>query len=177
MKKLLAYQGKIKILHQYLGKESKEKSVEKPEKGVATFGDTDLDEGLMNQEAVEILNKLKLTLPSKLKNSKLEDIKSYQSSAEEHFNKYTNLLPPTRAILYKEDGVHKAVERSVNPNLETKKPVKYYNTLGQYISNIDSLVKYAKKKQDRVLSTSITLFNSSKDLNYSLVPSLLETMV
>ena len=43
---------------------------EKPKKRVATFVDTDLDEGLMNQEAVEILEKFKLPLPSKLKKFK-----------------------------------------------------------------------------------------------------------
>ena len=47
-----------------------DQSEEEPEKRVATFGDTDLDEGLMNKEDEGILNDLNLPLPSKLKNRK-----------------------------------------------------------------------------------------------------------
>ena len=43
---------------------------EKKEKGVVTFGDTDLDEGLLNKKSVEVLKNLKLPLPSTLKNEK-----------------------------------------------------------------------------------------------------------
>ena len=40
---------------------------EKKEKGVVTFDDADLDEGLLNKRSVEVLKNLKLPLPSKLK--------------------------------------------------------------------------------------------------------------
>ena len=87
--------------------ESEEDESEKePEKRVATFGDEDLDEGLINKEDEEILNKLNLPLPSKLKNRKKEDIKSFQIAADAHFNEYYDLLPITRAILYTEKGVN-----------------------------------------------------------------------
>ena len=42
--------------------------VEKPEKGVVTFDDTDLDEGLLNKRSFEVLKNLKLPLPSKKTN-------------------------------------------------------------------------------------------------------------
>ena len=157
--------------------EPEEAPKEESEKGVATFDDIDLDEGLINKEADEVLDKFKLPLPSKLINRKLEDIQLFQKNTDKHVNDYKNLLPPTRAILYLEKGVNKAVEKSNDPKLETKRRVKYYNTLGQYISNLKSLEKYAKKKQDKVSSTSTTLINLLTDLNYLLAPSLLETMV
>ena len=81
---------------------------EKPEKGVATFVDTDLDERLINVEADNVLDELKLPLPSKLINRKLEDIQLFQKNADIHLNYYKDLLPPTRAILYTEKGVNKA---------------------------------------------------------------------
>ena len=81
---------------------------EKPEKGVATFVDTDLDEGLIKIEADKVLDELKLPLPSKLINRKLEDIQLFQKNADIHLNYYKDLLPPTRAILYTEKGVNKA---------------------------------------------------------------------
>ena len=70
--------------------------------GVVTFGDTDLDEGLLNKRSVEILKNLKLPLPSKLKNEKLEDILLYQKNAEVQVNYFADLLTPNKAIIYKE---------------------------------------------------------------------------
>ena len=84
---------------------------EKPEKGVVTFDDTDLDEGLLNKRSVEVLKNLKLPLPSKLKNEKLEDILLYQKNAEVHLNYFSDLLSPNKAIIYKEKGVSKAVKK------------------------------------------------------------------
>ena len=83
----------------------------KPEKGVVTFDDTDLDEGLLNKRTVEVLKNLKLPLPSKLKNKKLEDILLFQKNAEVHLNYFADLLTPNKAILYKEEGVNKAVKK------------------------------------------------------------------
>ena len=79
--------------------------------GVVTFDDTDLDEGLLNKRSVEVLKNLKLPLPSKLKNKKLEDILLFQKNAEVHLNYFTDLLSPNKAILYKEEGVSKAVKK------------------------------------------------------------------
>ena len=118
---------------------------EKPEKGVVTFDDTDLDEGLLNKRSVEGLKNLKLPLPSKLKNEKLEDILLYQKNAEVQLNYFADLFTPNKAIIYKEHGVNKAVKKNKDPNRVTRKQIKVYNILGQYINNIDSLVKYAKK--------------------------------
>ena len=55
---------------------------EKPEKGVVTFDDSDLDEGFINTRADKVLKELKLPLPSTLKNRKLEDIQLFQNNAE-----------------------------------------------------------------------------------------------
>ena len=129
--------------------ESEEESEEEREKGVVTFGVTDLDEGLINKEATEVLKELKLPLPSKLINAELDDIKSYQLSADAHLNNYADLLPPTRAILYIEKGVNKARKLNENPNKDTRERINIYNILGQYISNLNSLEKYAKKNRTR----------------------------
>ena len=84
---------------------------EKKEKGVVTFDDTDLDEGVLNKRSVEVLKNLKLPLPSKLKNEKLEDILLYQKNAEVQLNYFADLLTPNKAIIYKEHGVNKAVKK------------------------------------------------------------------
>ena len=84
---------------------------EKKEKGVVTFDDTDLDEDLLNKRSVEVLKNLKLPLPSKLKNEKLEYIVLYQKNAEVHLNYFDDLLIPNKAIIYKEHGVNKAVKK------------------------------------------------------------------
>ena len=124
---------------------------EKKEKGVVTFDDTDLDEGLLNERSVEVLKNLKLPLPSKLKNEKLEDILLFQKNAEVQLNYFADLLIPNKAIIYKEHGVTKAVKKNKDPNLDTRKQIKVYNILGQYINNIDSLVKYAKKSGQGII--------------------------
>ena len=57
---------------------------EKAQKEVVIFDDLDLDKGLLSAENVKILKELKLPLPSKIKNKKLEDIRIYQKHAEVH---------------------------------------------------------------------------------------------
>ena len=108
---------------------------------------------------------------------KLEDILLYQKNAEEQLNYFNDLLTLNKAIIYKEKGVSKAIKKNKDPNRDTRKQIKVFNILGQHINNIDSLVKYAKKKKVRASSIPTTLNNLLTDLNYSLDPSLLETMV
>ena len=100
---------------------------------------------MINKEATEVLKELKLPLPSKLINAEPDDLKSYQLSTDAHLNKYGNLLPPTRAILYVEKGMNKARKLNENPNKDTRERINIHNILGQYISNLNSLEKYAKK--------------------------------
>ena len=83
----------------------------KPEKGVVRFDDSDVDEGLLNKRSVEVLKNLKLPLPSKLLDKKLEDILLFQKNAEVHLNYFADLLTPNKAIIYKEHGVNKAVKK------------------------------------------------------------------
>ena len=155
-----------------------ERDYGKKPKKVVTFDDTDLDIGLINQNSAQILKELKLPLPSKLKNSKLEDIKTYQLAADSYLETYKNLLPNTRAIKYVEEGVNKAVKLRKGANPETLKRIDYYNTIGQYISNLKGVVDYAKKKkQDKASSTSTIPINLLTDSNYLLDLSLLEIMV
>ena len=82
-----------------------------------------------------------------LKNEKLEDILLYQKNAEVQLNYFADLLTPSKAIIYKELGANKAVKKNKDPNRDTRKQIKVYNILGQYINNIDGLVKYVKKKR------------------------------
>ena len=119
--------------------------------GVVLFDDTDLDEGLLNKRSVEVLKNLKLPLPSELKNEKLEDILFYQKNAEVQLNYFADLLSPNKANLYKEEGVSKAIKKNKDPNRDTRKQIKIYNILGQYINNIGNLVKYAKKSGQGII--------------------------
>ena len=84
----------------------------KTQEGVS-FGDEDLDEGLLYKRSVGVLKNLKLPLPSKLKNKKLENILYYQKNAEEHLNYFGELLTPNKAILFKEEGVSKAIKKII----------------------------------------------------------------
>ena len=83
----------------------------KPEEGVVRFDDSDVGEGLLNKRSVEVLKNLKLPLPSKLLDKKLEDILLFQKNAEVHLNYFADLLTPNKAIIYKEHGVNKAVKK------------------------------------------------------------------
>ena len=56
-----------------------------------------------------------------LKNSKLEDIQLFQKNAELHLNYFGDLLTPNKAILYKEDGVNKAVKIMIQIKIQENK--------------------------------------------------------
>ena len=113
-------------------------------KGVVTFSDTDLDKSLLTNRADKILKKLKLPLPSNIKNEKLEVIKNYQKKAETYLNYFGKLLSK-KAELYTEKGINKADPKSKEPRAETKRQIKYYNVLGIYVNNISKLENYAEK--------------------------------
>ena len=117
---------------------------EEPQKGVVTFDDSDLDRGLLFKEREDILKELKLPLPSKIKNQKLEVIKLYQKNAEIHLDYFRNLLT-NKAVFYTEKGANKAKELRKNPRDDTRRQVKFYNVLGDYINNISKLENYAEK--------------------------------
>ena len=99
---------------------------EKAQKGVIIFDDSDLDKGLLSAGNVKILEELKLPLPSKIKNKKLEDIRIYQKNAEVHLDYFKTLLK-NKAFFYTEKGSSKAKELSENPRKDTLKQVKIYN--------------------------------------------------
>ena len=50
----------------------------KPEKGVVTFGDSDLDKGLLSKKSVDVLKELKLPLSSKIKNENMKILKFFK---------------------------------------------------------------------------------------------------
>ena len=117
---------------------------EKPEKNIVTFDDSDLDRSLKTKESEDVLEELKLPLPSKIKNEKLEVIKLYLKNAEIHLGYFRSLLK-NKAIFYTEKGANKAKESRGNPNIDTKKQVKFFSVLGDYINNISKLESYAEK--------------------------------
>ena len=117
---------------------------EEPPKGVVTFGDLDLDKGLLNKKSVDVLKELKLQLPSRLKNRKHEDIQIYLNNAEVNLEYFRNLLSNV-AYFLTEKGVNKAKAINRNPRKDTEKQIYYYNTLGIYINNISKLENYAEK--------------------------------
>ena len=117
---------------------------EEPQKGVVIFDDADLDRGLLKTETANILNKLKLPFPSKIKNEKLEVIKLYQKNAEVHLDFFRDLLK-NKAVFYTEKGVNKAKALNINPRKDPDSQIKNYNGLGEYINNISKLETYAEK--------------------------------
>ena len=98
----------------------------------------------MSAENVKILEELKLPLPSKIKNQKLEDIRIFQKNAEVHLDYFKTLLK-NKAFFYTEKGSSEAKESSENPRKDAIKQVKIYNILGDYINNISKLESYAEK--------------------------------
>ena len=115
-----------------------------PKEGVVTFDDSDLDKGLLNKKSFDILKKLKLQLPSKIKNEKHGVIEIYQKNAEIHLEDFRDLLS-NKAYSYTEKGVNKAKAKSRNPQKDTESQIENYNVLGLYISNISKLENYAEK--------------------------------
>ena len=83
----------------------KDDSSKEPKKGVVTFGDSDLDKGLLNKKSVDVLKELKLPLPSNIKNKKHEDIEIFQKNSEIHLEYFRNLLS-NKAYFYTEKGVN-----------------------------------------------------------------------
>ena len=117
---------------------------EESQKGVVIFDDADLNRGLLKTETANILNKLKLPFPSKIKNEKLEVIKLYQKNAEVHLDFFSDLLK-NKVVFYTEKGVNKAKALNINPRKDTNSQIKNYNVLGEYINNISKLETYAEK--------------------------------
>ena len=117
---------------------------EEPQKGVVTFVDSDLDKGLLSKKSVDILEKLKLPLPSRIKNRKHEHLQIFQKNAEVHLDFFTDLLS-NKAIFYIGKGVNKARALSRNPRKDTESQIENYNVLGNYINNISKPENYAEK--------------------------------
>ena len=117
---------------------------EKQQKGVVLFDDTDLDRGLLGDKQRKILKNLKLKLPSKLLNEKLEVITIYQKNADIHQDYFRDLLR-NKANFYTEKGLNKAKALNENQRKDTEKQIENYNTLGDYINNISKLGSYAEK--------------------------------
>ena len=121
-----------------------EKVLSEEQKGVVLFDDTDLDRGLLGKIQRNILKELKLKLPSKLLNEKMDVITIYQKNADIHQDYFRELLR-NEAIFYTEKGVNKAKALNENPRKDTEKQIENYNTLGDYINNISKLAIYAEK--------------------------------
>ena len=137
-----------------------EKDLSEEQKGVVLFDDTDLDRGLLGNAQRKILKNLKLKLPSKLLNEKLDVITIDQNNADVHRDYFKDLLR-NKAIFYTEKGVEKAKALNENPRKDTEKQIENYNTLGDYIINIGKLVSYAEGKKK---GQGIIHFNNPQQL-------------
>ena len=135
-----------------------EKDPSEDKKGVVLFDDADLDRGLLGSLQRKILEKLKLPLPSKLLNEKLDLIKMYQKNADIHRDYFRDLLR-NKAIFYTVKGVDKAKALNENPRKDTEKQIENYNALGDYINNMSKLGIYAEKT-----GQGITYFNNPQQL-------------
>ena len=76
---------------------------EKQQKGIVLFEDTDLDRGLLGDTQRKILKNLKLKLPSKLLNEKLEVIEIYQKNADIHQDYFRDLLRNKAIFIQKKE--------------------------------------------------------------------------
>ena len=127
-----------------------EKIPREEQKGVVLFDDTDLDRGLLGNIQRKILKDLKLKLPSKLLNEKLEVITIYQKNADIHQDYFRDLLR-NKAIFYTEKGVNKAKALNESPRKDTEQQIENYNVLGDCINNISKLGSYAEKKGQGII--------------------------
>ena len=84
---------------------------EESKKWAVTFGDSDLDEGLLNAEADKILKNLNLPLPSNIKNEKYKVIKVFQKDAERYLNIHKNILI-NKANFKTKKGINKAYPKN-----------------------------------------------------------------
>ena len=160
IKELLGENEELKKERERLQEILEEKSDEKqePSKRVITFDDTDLDSGLNNVISIRFLEENDLLLPSRIKNESYQTIKRYQRKAERLADEYKKLLV-NKAEFKIRKGKNKAVAINKNPRPETLQEIQYYNILGEYVNNMNKLENIAKKKQDKVSSTSTILNN------------------
>ena len=119
---------------------------EEPKKRVVTYSDADLDKGLMNAEAFEILKNHNLPLPSEIKNEKYQVIKRSLENGESVLIFFKRNFKNKANIKIK-DGMTTASPKNENPHAITKSYIRYYNILGIYVNNLSKLKDYAKKKK------------------------------
>ena len=155
---------KIKRFYQSLGEEYEEESVEKPG-SVAQFKFEDLDKGLNNKKARDILKEYGLSrLPSEYKDKTIEKINQKIEKVREYFNVTKIKLKDTAIPKFnKKEGFEIASPISSRPQPKTLDLIEKHNTLRRYIHNLNNL-KIFKENITPKTGTGILHFNNPLQL-------------
>ena len=150
----------------------------KPE-SIAQFKFEDLDEGLANKEAKDILDKYGYRLPSNYVEKPIESIERKIKSVESDLFSIKSYLKNTVFFDHTE-GIDLAIPKSDKPQPKTLDLIEKHNVLAIFSRSLNNLKMFktiSNHKQDKVFYISTTLFNFLTDLNYSVVRFWLEIMV
>ena len=149
----------------------------KPE-SIAQFKFEDLDKGLVNKEAKDILDEYGYGLPSKYVEKSIVRIERKIKNVEEDLFSIKSQLKNTVFFDHTE-GLDLAIAKSDKPQPKTLDLIEKHNVLAIFSRSLNNLLMFNKNIQPQTgqgIYISETLFNFLTDLNYSVVLFLLEIM-
>ena len=149
----------------------------KPE-SIAQFKFEDLDEGLVNKEAKDILDKYGCRLPSNYVEKPIESIERKFKSVESNLFSIKSNLKNT-LFFDQTERLDLAIPKSDKPQPKTLDLIEKHNVLAIFsrsLNNLQMFKKICNHKQEKVFYISTTLFNFLTDLNYLVVRFWLEIM-
>ena len=150
----------------------------KPE-SIAQFKFEDLDEGLVNKEAKDILDEYGYRLQSNYVEKTIESIERKIKSVESNLFSIKSHFKNTVFFDHTE-GLDLAIPKSGKPKPKTLDLIEKHDVLAIFSHGLKNLKMFLKKisnhKQDKVFYISAILFNFLTDLNYSVVRFWLEIM-
>ena len=130
---------------------SPESTTEEGKSKTATFTDEDLDKGLGYKTASDYLDSLNLKLPSELKEMNLKDFEKNYLEKAEKISDDKKLQLKYSANFETKCGKSYAYPAKDNPKGKTKKLINEYNTLSDYIYNLNMLRNYKEKSGSSIL--------------------------
>ena len=153
-----------KKLKEILEKESGE-SIKKPKKTTLEYKKDEMDKFLNNKESIDLLNFYGLKLPSKYKDSSLDEL---QKAFEKGMEETTNLKKSIKYVAeYKKDTLTGLILaypiKGQQSKEKTKELIKEYNIMQIFINNMSQLRNYKK-----LTGTGIIHFNNPQQLVYRL---------
>ena len=125
-----------------------------------SYGESDMDKNLINEESDELLKSYKLEFPSYYKDKSMKEIDEAFRKRHEILIAYKDALKNTAKYdLKSEPGKAKAVARSLDPTLKTRNLIREHNIMENYNYNLNLLREFKKKT-----GTGIIHFNNPLQL-------------